>query len=355
MFGSEALEVAIGVILLYLILALVTTVVVEWISRILAMRSNTLLAGIKSLLSGSLADEFYSHPLIKSYGRPGRIPNPFDGEGRPSYIPSHLFVTTLLDVLPKSGNSATNTLPEIRAAVGKLTDDNKDVKRALQPLVDQAKTVEAAWESLEKWFDNAMDRVSGQYARKAQLITIIVSFVLAIFLNADTLVVADALNRDPQLRESVNALAAAVVENPEFQGCLGSPTPTPSPTPTEEVVETGSPEAGGNITAETPAPTPTPNPCDAAAVTHLEGQIADLGLPLGWVKVNWKDADHDGNHDRSDWLYKVLGLLLTGFAVSLGAPFWFDTLQRFVNIRSVGAKPEKSKDEKSTDQASTGT
>jgi hypothetical protein len=34
------------------------------------------------------------------------------------------------------------------------------------------------------------------------------------------------------------------------------------------------------------------------------------------------------------------GWLLTAVAVSLGAPFWFDTLQRFMNIRGGGKKPD---------------
>jgi hypothetical protein len=34
---------------------------------------------------------------------------------------------------------------------------------------------------------------------------------------------------------------------------------------------------------------------------------------------------------------------LTGFAASLGASFWFDTLQRFVRVRAPREKPQQSK------------
>jgi hypothetical protein len=34
-------------------------------------------------------------------------------------------------------------------------------------------------------------------------------------------------------------------------------------------------------------------------------------------------------------------LFATGLALSIGAPFWFDTLSKFVNIRSAGTKPER--------------
>jgi len=39
---------------------------------------------------------------------------------------------------------------------------------------------------------------------------------------------------------------------------------------------------------------------------------------------------------RDQWLTMILGWLITAFAVSLGAPFWFDLLNKFVNIRASG-------------------
>ena len=76
MFGSEALEIAIGLVLLYLVLALVCTTLVEWIARILALRSKTLHAGIIGLLGTDLARRLYDHPLICGYARESRMPNP---------------------------------------------------------------------------------------------------------------------------------------------------------------------------------------------------------------------------------------------------------------------------------------
>ncbi|AGZ41925.1 hypothetical protein [Actinoplanes friuliensis] len=41
-----------------------------------------------------------------------------------------------------------------------------------------------------------------------------------------------------------------------------------------------------------------------------------------------------------DWLLKLLGLVLTAAAAALGAPFWFDLLNRLVNLRSTGKRPD---------------
>lgn len=40
-------------------------------------------------------------------------------------------------------------------------------------------------------------------------------------------------------------------------------------------------------------------------------------------------------------LLHSVGWTLTALAVSLGAPFWFDTLNRFMSIRSAGGVPAK--------------
>jgi hypothetical protein len=39
----------------------------------------------------------------------------------------------------------------------------------------------------------------------------------------------------------------------------------------------------------------------------------------------------------------LLGFLITAFAISLGAPFWFDLLNKFVNLRVSGVKPDSDR------------
>jgi len=50
-----------------------------------------------------------------------------------------------------------------------------------------------------------------------------------------------------------------------------------------------------------------------------------------------------------EWLAKLLGFALTATAVSLGAPFWFDVLNKFMVVRSTIKPVEKSKEESSKD------
>jgi len=37
----------------------------------------------------------------------------------------------------------------------------------------------------------------------------------------------------------------------------------------------------------------------------------------------------------------IFGWLLTMVAVAMGAPFWFDLLNKVMNVRNAGKKPEK--------------
>jgi len=47
---------------------------------------------------------------------------------------------------------------------------------------------------------------------------------------------------------------------------------------------------------------------------------------------------------------KLMGLFLTTGAVSLGAPFWFDVLNKLVNLRSSGNRPEKRQQSEKTQE-----
>jgi hypothetical protein len=87
----------------------------------------------------------------------------------------------------------------------------------------------------------------------------------------------------------------------------------------------------------------------AATLAELEG----AGLPIGFSCLSPASLDRcDGlvavlencweqtrQEAGGNWLVKILGWLITGRAVSLGAPFWFDLLNRFVDLRGAGRRP----------------
>jgi hypothetical protein len=89
----------------------------------------------------------------------------------------------------------------------------------------------------------------------------------------------------------------------------------------------------------------TPNPVEdaAQAVSQLVNNanlainnLGNLSVPIGWSESQWQYL-----RDPGHLVSAFLGWFLTGLAASLGAPFWFDTLQRFVNVRSNGRSPDE--------------
>jgi hypothetical protein len=76
--------------------------------------------------------------------------------------------------------------------------------------------------------------------------------------------------------------------------------------------------------------------------TIANGRVDD-GYPLK-IGDHWPGMAEAG----------FLGCAVTAIAISLGAPFWFDTLQKAVNIRSTGPKPSKSSSQTNGRAASSG-
>ena len=81
----------------------------------------------------------------------------------------------------------------------------------------------------------------------------------------------------------------------------------------------------------------------------VEARLMQLNLPIGWVRAKPTQSEIDNRQflpgDWQAWRdtvsFHFLGWLLTALAATLGAPFWFDTLNRFISIRSAGKAPEE--------------
>jgi len=302
MFGSLALEIAMSLALVYLLLALLCSILNEWVAGFLNLRANNLWDGVRNLLYDEKGDELahriYGHPLVKNLSRPGR---------RPSYVPARTFAMALFDlVAPVEGSTTPRRLQDIRRQVS-TSDTNTEIKQVLLTLIDDAgDDLEKARENVERWYDDAMDRVSGWYKRKAQLLIFAWALIVTCSVNADTILIANTLARDATLRASMVAMAESTVKEGQ-------------PQKTKEVMG------------------------------QLQQLTNELGLPVGWSRqpqhlLSLPDSG-------GDWALKIMGLLLTTGAVSLGAPFWFDVLNKLVNLRSSGKQPEKSQQPEKPQQA----
>jgi hypothetical protein len=201
----------------------------------------------------------------------------------------------LTDTLTGTGPDGAPPLPDLRTAI--RTVEDPQTRRALSVLVGTVPDLAAARLNIERWFDDTMDRVSGFFKRQVQLITIAIAVFVTAVLNVDSIMIGEQLFHDSALRAALVAAA----------------------------------------TQTTSAASPS---TDATQRASLEKQVAQAPLPIGWSSA--PATPQSVPQTPTGWLIKVIGLLLSAAAISLGAPFWFDTLKRFVNIRSAGDKPVDS-------------
>jgi hypothetical protein len=298
-FGLPILDIAIGLIFMYLLLALICTAANEFIAGVIHARAKNLEMGIRDLLEHpegaagvpahlagkKLPELFYQHPLIKSLRENGRLP---------SYIPSRTFALALLDIIDPASPEGSHEIADLRKAVAQLPE-SWDVRRSLLVLLNEGENdIKKMREHVEAWFDNAMDRVSGWYKRKTQVIVFLLAVAATLITNADTIRMAQVLSNNPAMREALVAQAQVYAKQADS-------------------------ERDGAKTR---------NPADRVRDNIEETQ--KLGIPLGWKSF----PDSVGR-----FLSMLCGLLLTSFAVSLGAPFWFDMLNKVINIRASGKSP----------------
>ena len=314
MFGSNILDVAIGMAGVYLLLSFITTAANELIAAFLLSRGKYLRRGIATLLPEHTARSVYAHPLVQGLSR----------SGLPSYIPSRTFALALLDVI--SGDSGV--LADVATLPGAIDQLPAPLKQPLKVLLGEANgDVEKFKTNVEVWFNNSMDRVSGWYKRKTQFVLSGLAIVVAVAFNIDSVLLANQLSQDASLRTALVARAEAAGK--------------------KSVVATTDTSSDPGITKAE---------ADLSAATD---NLRELELPIGWVTAgDYQSTSPAARPEKQPRLLPTTcfsgsgsalsiigkhlgGWVLTALAISLGAPFWFDLLNKLINIRSAGNAPEE--------------
>lgn len=291
MFGSDMLDVAIGMVFVYLLLSLISSAINELIERQLKNRATDLEKGLCELLSdpngSGLVKKVYNHGMVNGLFAGSYNPDAKNKSNLPSYIPSRNFALALLGIIAPDSSGA-GSIASFQTAVDKI--EVAPVKAALTALLrDAGNDVAEFRKGIERWFNSSMDRVSGWYKRRAQLFLLVVGLLLAGILNVNSISVANNLWVHKAQRDALVGAA---------QGYLQSHSDAQ-------------------------------NGEDASLKKNIDA-FENYGLPIGWrlpQSSGW-----------SDWFWfaakSLPGWLITACAISLGAPFWFDLLNKFVVARS---------------------
>jgi len=307
--GSSIVDVALGIAFVFFLLSLIASTLNELILSFSNMRGRFLLEGLKTLLDDAnatgLVKDVYNHGLIY-----GLFKGEFDPENKgdlPSYIPSGNFVSALLDVVGSTGSADKkpdmNGLQQAAERLAKDPQTEKVGKPLLSMIHSSGNDLSALKAGVEDWYNSAMARVSGWYKYRTQWCLFGIGLVLAISLNADTIHIVRQLSVDSTLRQSI----VAAVQS-----------------------------------AKAPENKPGQSVQDQIQQAHQQvSRLGNLGIPLGWAGA-WRPGEPAGSES---WLWAWLsicgGWLVTAVAISLGAPFWFDVLNKIAVIRSTLKPAEK--------------
>ena len=297
---SSIIEVAVGLIFIYILLSLVCSSLNEIIAHVTKLRAMTLKKGIERLLiDEGIRKEFFNHPLIKSLGEKDSTVK----QVKISYIPSRSFAIALLDIVAsKSSGCDAKDPAKLRKAIEGLNKQNEDLRKALLAIFDSATDdLKQATKNLEDWFDNTMDRVTGWYKKKSQWILLVLSFIVVSIINIDTIDLTSRLWQNPALRQQITLAADKYIAETK-----------------SNVKEVKSEEIEDTL-----------NEFNARL-----SEVKQLNIPIGWSKAKIPQG--------GQWFWKIIGIVLTTLAVSLGAPFWFDLLNKVTRLRIAGEVPRKA-------------
>lgn len=299
---NAIIDITIGLMTMYLVLGLVCTSINELIASLFKLRAVNLRKALEGLIDDArVRGTFNQHGLIAG----AKIGTRDD----PSYISGSTFALALLDSLTPSAPLAT--FADVESAARSLPEGNiRDI--VLSNLAIANKDINALRLGLAKSFDRMMERVSGIYTRQIKWISLAVGIALAAGLNADSIAVANALWADKPRAQMLELAKEALAKGSDG---------------TSQIL------ANGTMHADEIAKN------YAVVARNVEQAIGLLRpLPIGW---DFSPAE-PREHRIGDLLLKMLGLLLTGMALMLGAPFWFDVLSKFMNLRFTGDKPAKT-------------
>jgi hypothetical protein len=339
-FNSVVVEVAIGLAVVFFLVATIAAAVNQVISRWTDARAKTLWQSLAKLLAPAPtvtapvaaaapaalpagADIGTMTAIKMGLGRVDARPNgttndpldellatpsiraldPVDQSGKPTKvdnIPPQVFATALLELAKIKGSPDDATVEAKLVQLANAYPNTPIATFAASIASGIGNDIDRFFDTTGSWFDGQMSRLSQVYRKNTRWILLLIGLVAAVLFNVDAIQLGNTLRQDSNLRSGVLTIS-------------------------EQIGDTG------GVTADCTIPVGQRDrelECAREALNSLNGlEVPIIGT---WTWDTWKD----GWTDNAPW--HIIGLLLTAGAVSLGAPFWFDTLKRLAGFRRSG-------------------
>lgn len=347
MGGFHFLDLMIGLTFIYFLLSIICLSLQELKANLLNERSKNLKKWITDTFNHKekhdtkpcLGDRIWNNILVDGLTQSKRTA---------SYIPKEVMISVLLDeiyygsddsIKGKNKESAIENEREDKESLKPTYDFNSigeviesqstclpsPFRRVIRQVYSEShENLETFKMRLERWFEMAMERNSGTYKKKAQRWTLGFAIIVTIAINVDSLKLASHFYDNPSEAKRIADQAEKYIQNnPELV--------TKNEIEFKETVK---------------------------AIRADINRMKELKLPLGWEGYIWLGFTKEGITNIFLTAFKSLpGWIITIFAVSLGSTFWFDTLNKLVNLRAAGnapngvSTPYLGKDNKSINEA----
>jgi hypothetical protein len=368
MSGFPILDLVIGLIFIYFLMSIMCSAIIEVISNMFNMRAKILGKWFVSNFSQivmndgeknkTLGKAILSHSLIQNLTRTGR---------KLSYVPKEEFAAVLLDIIVKqyrkSNHANADTITpysgkELLAALEGTRLLPDDLKRILLQYVSNTipdyeqrskEVIGAVLDRMEIWYEKAQHRVTGWYKKRIHLILFFVAIIVTFAMNVDSISIARYLYQNPQASIALADAAQKAVKDSTTISMVSRYDHKDTARPDTTIEQ-------GDSTKPSVMKIVVPPKTDSAQVAELNTnlknvdtlykQLVALRLPIGWhgesitkcPVFSWIKLQ------KGETLFsKIAGLFMTVFALSLGTPFWFDLLNKLVNLRGAGPKPDQQK------------
>lgn len=329
--NSPILDLGIVLIFTYLLLSIISSTIYEAFLTLRKARGKMLKHAFKTLFfdeewRATTSKYLINSPTIKALKK--------TESSFPAYVPSASFTTAIIGLI-RNGSTEPVTIQTIR---DRLTDEESLIKGeariALLNILDSAQNdYDKFIKGVEQFYDNYMDRVSGWFKLKYQKVMFMISLVVTLILNVDTMHIATTLWKDQGKLANIAGKVSEEVKNMELSS-------------DRKTITYNKPD-GTNITLNVvhSFDTTTISPDSAMVLLKLEKQHVDAimttlvstGIPMGWES---KEAIYQVFEWRPALAVRIFGWLVTALAVFMGAPTWFDILNKLVNLRGAGKKPK---------------
>jgi len=251
-------------------------------------------------------------------------------------------VTKETEVAQAAGNAgevtALQNLSKQLASVAKLIGDLS------QKFVDATAPLRNKIDQVELWFDTVTQSFDERYTRHMRTVSIAISIVVVIFLNANFFQVYKSLSSNEVQRNLIIEKGPEILERSKQAQAQASPTPTPANVQealqqSREEIETLSNTYGGF--GFTPLST-----------QQLQSWVRSLGV---WTVVlpsgsGWGEALVEGPENVYTWhnqtpeqwwqsrkrdVTTLVGWAIMVMLLSVGAPFWQDALESLFGIKNL--------------------